>query len=181
MSCRGWLLLAALPAPGPAWRVSVPMLAQFRDGLCAVPGTAIGVALAHGRSTRARVGSGMAFGRSSEVVAALAQAKARLDRLDLYPLPVRIERVRVFTVPAFFRLPCFRRYRGYALHRTILLRGAVGASEDLLTHELCHVWQMQHLPVRMPLTYMRTRYRDNPFEREARAAVADTRGERRDG
>lgn len=87
----------------------------------------------------------------------------------------------MFTVPAFFRLPCFRRYRGYALHRTILLRGAVGASEDLLTHELCHVWQMQHLPVRMPLTHMRTRYRDNPFEREVRAAVADTRGERRDG
>jgi len=38
------------------------------------------------------------------------------------------------------------------------------------------VWQMQHHPVRMPLSYLRTGYDANPYEREARAAVMSTRG-----
>ena len=81
-------------------------------------------------------------------------------------------------VPWFFRLPRLRRYRGYALRRTILLRRPVEgvAADDLLTHELCHVWQMQHRPLHVLWTYATTRYRENPYEREAREAVARTRG-----
>jgi hypothetical protein len=109
---------------------------------------------------------------------ALVGAKTRLDALDLYARPVSLRRVRVVVAPWFFRLPRVRRYRGYALWRTILLRcppaGAAGA--DLLVHELCHVWQLQHRPLHVTWTYLTTRYRENPYEREARAAVELTRG-----
>ena len=87
---------------------------------------------------------------------------------------MRLEGVRVFVAPWFFRLPKLRRYHGYALWRTILLRRA-GASDDLLTHELCHIWQMQHRPLRVIATYLTTRYRENPYELEARRAVAATK------
>ena len=106
----------------------------------------------------------------------LLRAKARLDRLGLYPSPVRTDHVRLLAVPWVFRLPWFRRFDGYALHGTILIRSA-SASEDLVTHELCHVWQMQHRPLAMPLSYLLTGYARNPYERQARAAVAATRQE----
>jgi hypothetical protein len=106
--------------------------------------------------------------------ARLHRARARLDTLSLYPRPVRIDRVRVVVAPWFFRLPGLRRYHGYALIRTILLRRP-DASDDLVTHELCHVWQMQHRPVHVVATYLTTRYRRNPYEREARRAVEQTR------
>lgn len=105
---------------------------------------------------------------------ALGRAKARLDRLDLYPRPVRIGSVRVIVAPWFFVLPGLRRFHGYALLRTILLRRA-SASDDLVTHELCHIWQMQHRPVHVVVTYLTTRYVQNPYEREARRAVESTR------
>jgi hypothetical protein len=104
----------------------------------------------------------------------LERAKARLDRLDLYPRPVRLGGVRVFVAPLVFRVPGMRRYRGYALWRTIVVRDP-DASDDLLTHELCHVWQAQHRPLAQLLAWARYRYRENPFEREARAAVESTR------
>jgi len=87
---------------------------------------------------------------------------------------VRIEGVRLLQTPLLFRLPWFRRFDGYALHGTILLRSR-DASDDLLVHELCHVWQMQHRPLAMPLSYLLAGYWDNPFERQARAAAALTR------
>jgi hypothetical protein len=77
-------------------------------------------------------------------------------------------------LPLFFRLPRLRRYRGYALWRTILLRDE-GPSDDLVTHELCHVWQGQHRRLHVLWTYATTRYGDNPYEREARRAVEQTR------
>ena len=104
--------------------------------------------------------------------AALHRAKARLDRLDLYPRPVSLRAVRIWVVPWLFRLPWFRRFDGYSAHRTILLRSpAFLADDDLVTHELCHVWQMQHHPVRMPLSYLLLGYRQNPYEREAGRAI----------
>jgi hypothetical protein len=107
---------------------------------------------------------------------ALERAKRRLDRLDLYPRPVRLGRVRVGVTPWLFRLPWFRRFDGYALHVAILLRSrALLDDDDLVTHELCHVWQMQHHPLAMPLSYLRHGYERNPYEREARAAVERTR------
>jgi hypothetical protein len=104
--------------------------------------------------------------------AALARAKARLDRLELYPRAVSIRGVHLWVVPWLFRLPWFRRFDGYSAHWTILLRSrALLADDDLVTHELCHVWQMQHRPLRMPLSYLLRGYAENPFEREARAAA----------
>ena len=110
----------------------------------------------------------------NELAVALDRAKARLDRLDLYPQPVRLERVRVLVVPWLFRLPRLRRYTGYTLWRTILFAQGV-PSDDLVTHELCHVWQMQHRPWHVTFKHLTTRYRRNPYELEARRAVAETR------
>lgn len=53
----------------------------------------------------------------------------------------------------------------------ILLRSD-DVSDDLVTHELCHVWQVQHRPIRMPLSYLGTGYAKNQYERQARAAAA---------
>ena len=107
--------------------------------------------------------------------AQVVRAKARLDRLDWYPRPVSIRHVRLFTAPWFFRLPWLRRFDGYALHWTILVRDEE-PPDDLVVHELCHVWQMQHRPVAMPLSYLHLGYANNPYEREARAAVEQTKG-----
>jgi hypothetical protein len=103
---------------------------------------------------------------------ALARGRARLEPLALYPRPIRPD-VRVVVFPLFFRLPKLRRYSGYALVRTILLEHA-DASDDLVTHELMHIWQFQHRPLHMLWTYVTTRYRDNPYEVEARWAVQRT-------
>ena len=106
---------------------------------------------------------------------ALVRAKERLDSLDLYPRPVRLAGVRLKAAPWFFRLPWLRRFDGYATHRIILVRRRSHLDDaDLVTHELCHVWQMQHHPLRMPLSYLRG-YAGNPYELEARAAVEQTK------
>jgi len=113
---------------------------------------------------------------NDEARAALARAKARLDRLELYPRPVRTGRVRLYTVPWFFRLPRLRRFDGFAAYFLILLRKPVAeTSDELITHELCHVWQMQHAPLRMPLSYLRTGYVRSSWEAEARRAADETR------
>jgi len=106
---------------------------------------------------------------------AVERARTRLDRLDLYPHPVRAERLRVLTAPWFFRLPWFRRFDGYAFYGAVLLRKSLAeTSDDLVTHELCHIWQLQHHPIRMPLSYLRYGYRNNPYEIEAREAARST-------
>ena len=110
----------------------------------------------------------------AEADGALARTKARLDTLDYYPEPVRIDRVRLRVAPWFFRIPGFRRYHGYALWRTILVKNA-DPSDDLVTHELCHIWQGQHRAVHMAWKHVTTRYRSNPYEIEARRAVDETR------
>lgn len=101
-------------------------------------------------------------------LAALERAKARLDRHSFYPQPVSLRGVRIWIVPWLFRLPWFRRFDGYSAWWTILLRSrGLLADETLVAHELCHVWQMQHHPVRMPLSYLLVGYVRNPYEREA--------------
>jgi hypothetical protein len=103
--------------------------------------------------------------------ATLARCKARLDRHALYPRPVAIGRVRILTTPWLFKLPWFRRFDGYTMWDLILLRAAeLERDETLIAHELCHVWQMQHHPIRMPLSYLRVGYARNPYEEEARRA-----------
>jgi hypothetical protein len=106
-----------------------------------------------------------------EAEAALARAKARLDPQVLYPRPVALRRVRLLTVPWLFRLPWFSRFDGYTMWDLILLRQPLAEVSDVLVaHELCHVWQMQHHPLRMPLSYLTQGYAQNPYEVEARAA-----------
>lgn len=106
--------------------------------------------------------------------AALEQAKKRLDQLDLYPQPVSLQGVRLRVAPWLFRLPWFRRFDGYAAHRLILLRSAALVGDnDLVTHELCHVWQMQHRPLAMPLSYLGG-YSGNRYEIEATRAAQET-------
>ena len=75
----------------------------------------------------------------------LLAAKQRLDQLAYYPRPVRIDGVRLLVSPRVFKLPW-----------------------------LCHVWQMQHRPLRMPLSYALL-YETNPYELQARRAAAATR------
>ena len=102
---------------------------------------------------------------------AVARAKHQLDRVPLYPRPVTLRGVRIWIVPWLFRLPWFRRFDGYTAWWTILLRSRAHlADEQLVAHELCHVWQLQHHPVRMPLSYLLRGYAENPYEREARNA-----------
>ena len=106
---------------------------------------------------------------------AVARARRRLDRLDLYPRPVGTRYLRVLVVPWLFRLPWFRRFDGYSAHWTVLLRSrALLGDTDLVVHELCHVWQMQHHPVRMPLSYLLLGYDENPYEGEARRAASNS-------
>ncbi len=105
--------------------------------------------------------------------ATLERAKARLDPLALYGRPVRIEHVAIVSAPLLFRLPWFRRFDGYTMWNLILVRTPeLKADGNLICHELCHVWQMQHHPMRMPLSYLRLGYQNNPYEVQARRAAA---------
>ena len=116
-----------------------------------------------------------AAGRAESKRKLLERAKSRLDRLSYYPRPVRIDRVRILVSPRLFKLPWFRQFDGYAAWGAIFLREPPAPHyEDLVCHELCHVWQMQHRPLAMPLSYLRTGYDRNPYEAEARRAVAET-------
>ena len=101
------------------------------------------------------------------------RAKERLDRHALYARPVALHGVRIWIAPWLCRLPWFRRFAGYSAWWTILLRSrTLLADDELVAHELCHVWQMQHRPVRMPLSYLLVGYDQNPYEEEARRCAA---------
>jgi hypothetical protein len=105
----------------------------------------------------------------------LAAAKARLDRLALYPEPVRMRHVRVLRVPWLFRVPGFRTFHGYEVGPLILVKRPLEeVSEGLVVHELCHVWQHQHRSLFMWLSYLWQGYRSNEHEIEAREAVRKT-------
>jgi hypothetical protein len=104
----------------------------------------------------------------------LLAAKARLDQLHYYPRPVCIDGVRLIVSALPFRLPWLRRFDGWATHRAIFVRRReLLDDDDLICHELCHVWQMQHRPVRMPWSYLSS-YQRNPYELQARRAAAAT-------
>ncbi len=112
--------------------------------------------------------------RSPEEFAAIRRAKARLDRLDLYGEPVQVGRVRILHTPWLFRLPWFRRFHGYTMWPLILLKQPLAdAPDDLIVHELCHVWQMQHHGLAMWLSYLYLGYEHNPYEVMARTAARE--------
>jgi hypothetical protein len=115
--------------------------------------------------------------RSARESELLRAARARLDRLDFYPVPVDLRHVRVLSTPWLFRIPGFRRFRGYELGPLIFVKRSLETvSEDLVVHELTHVWQHQHRPLRMWLSYLWQGYRANEHEIEAREAVRKTSG-----
>jgi hypothetical protein len=125
--------------------------------------------------------------RAQSEIDALRRAKERLDPLALYPEPVRIAGVRIRVAPWLFRVPGFRRFRGYATRRNIWLKRSE-LDERLVTHELCHVWQLQHEALRVWLSYARPStfspdrraYRANRYEAEAiRAGALAPRGSAR--
>jgi hypothetical protein len=84
----------------------------------------------------------------------LARAQARFDRLDFYPEPVDLSGVRIVVAPWLFRVPGFRRFRGYATRHLILLKRP-HLAEELIVHELSPVWQLQFRPLRVWLSYAR--------------------------
>ena len=115
---------------------------------------------------------------------AIERAWRRIAPLALYPRPLDTSRVRILTAPRLFRIPWFRRFDGYTIWSTILLRNHLHQADDeLITHELVHVWQGQHEWPRLWLSYVkpstfwgdRSGYWENRYEREARSAVASTK------
>jgi hypothetical protein len=111
-------------------------------------------------------------GQGSAERAVLARAAARLERMALYARPLRIDHVRILHVPWLFQLPWFRRFSGYNMGHLILLKKPLAeVSDDLVTHELCHVWQDQDHRLRMWLSYVVKGYARNPHEIEARRAA----------
>jgi hypothetical protein len=111
-------------------------------------------------------------GRGRAELAALERAGARLAPQALYPEPLRLDRVRILHLPWLFRLPWFRRFAGYNMGHLILLRRPLAeASEELIAHELCHVWQDQDHRLRMWISYVVKGYAANPHEAEARRAA----------
>ena len=111
-------------------------------------------------------------GQGTAERAAVARAGARLDQQALYSEPLLLDRVRILHVPWLFRLPWFRRFAGYNMGHLILLRRPLAeVSDDLVTHELCHVWQDQDHRLRMWLSYLLRGYSQNPHEIEARRAA----------
>lgn len=119
----------------------------------------------------------MLFGRRSPSEhAALGRAKARLDRLAYYPRPVRTGNVRILHAPWLFAIPGLRGFVGYEFGPLIFLRRPLEeSSDDLVVHELCHVWQSQNDHARMWLSYLYLGYPHNPYEVMARRAAALTR------
>jgi hypothetical protein len=122
--------------------------------------------------------------QSPDNQAAIERAWRRIEPLALYPRPLDVARVRILSRPWLFRLPWFRRFDGYTIWSTILLRRDLARVEDdLIAHELVHVWQGQHEWLRLWMSYVkpstfwgdRSGYWQNRYEREARSAVARTR------
>ena len=113
--------------------------------------------------------------RSARERELIAGAKRRLDTLALYPRPVDVRHVRVVSAPWFFRIPGFRRFRGYDLGPLILVRMPLDeCPEDLVVHELTHAWQVQHRLLRLWWSYLVQGYANNEHEIQAREAVRAT-------
>src|SRR3954470_17907862 len=161
---------AASLAAAASWRrsnsLSLSMRLSYRTARPSQTGASLAAAMARGLLPRP----------SAVERAAIARAKARLDRLDLYPRPVDVGRVRILHARWLFALPWFRRFDGYEAGPLIFLRHPLWeTSDDLIVHELCHVWQSQHRMIRMALSYLWQGYADNRHEIEARYAATATR------
>lgn len=109
---------------------------------------------------------------NDETQLVLKSAKRRLDIFNWYPNPVDIRKVKIIHAPRFFRLPGMRRYIGYEIGNLILLKKPIGQSSyALIVHELTHVWQNQHRPLWLWISFLFQGYWNNIHEREARMAA----------
>lgn len=115
--------------------------------------------------------------------AAIERAWRRIEPLRLYPRPLDLQRVRILSAPWLFALPWFRRFDGYTIWSRVFLRQPLDeVDDDLITHELVHVWQGQHEWVRLWISYVKpstfwgdqSGYWENRYELEARTAVTRT-------
>lgn len=112
------------------------------------------------------------IGRTAREAELLATAKQFLDPLEFYPRPVSLRAVRIVHWPWFFKLPVLRRFCGWAAWWLIIVADPLHAvPAGLIVHELTHIWQQQHHPLRMPVSYW-FGYERNPYELQARAAQA---------
>ena len=103
----------------------------------------------------------------------LARAGRRLASIGLR---VNLRHVRIVHAPWLFRIPGFRRFHGYEIGPLVFVKRPLPeVSNDLITHELTHVWQDQNRRIRMWLSYLWQGYRDNEHEVQAREAAASTR------
>ena len=106
----------------------------------------------------------------------LERAKARLDRALALPTP-GADRAGARDRLARRSSGC----RGFAAstatppgRRSCFASAPCSSDADLLCHELCHVWQMQHRPLAMPLSYLRSGYAAQPLRgRGARGGRGD--------
>lgn len=119
------------------------------------------------------------------IVTALAGLVARGAAPSPVPLPddVRVLTSRLVTTAGGLLSGMGGPAAAVTLGRTILVRPGTTITARLMHHELAHVAQWERHPVTFPIRYIRAHirhgYRDNPFEREARAAEAgpaQTRG-----
>src|SRR4051812_40337234 len=161
---------AASLAAASSWRrsnsLSLSMRVSYRTARPGQTGASLAAAMARGLLPRP----------SAVERAAIARAKARLDRLDLYPRPVDVARVRVLHAPWLFALPGFRRFVGYEAGPLIFLPRRLAKTHEVrLARVLCHVGQPQPGMVRVALPSLGEVYEHNRHEIEARYAAAATR------
>ena len=110
-------------------------------------------------------------------VTALARAKARLDRLELYPRPVSLRRVRIWSSPWLFRLPWFRRFDGYAAARDDPAPLARAPRRRRPRHARALPRLADAAPPAADAALLSlARLRGNPYEREARGRRATRPG-----
>ena len=77
------------------------------------------------------------LGQGPREKAATERAWRHIEPHALYPRPLQLERVRIIVAPLVFRLPWFRRFHGYTIWSTILLRVPLEwAGPELIAHEL---------------------------------------------
>lgn len=113
------------------------------------------------------------IGLVDRVARATAPARVEEAALELPP-GVQLRRSRWIPAVGGYLSGMGHPAAAVTLGRTILLHPSAAPAEWLLRHELAHVEQWLRHPFTFPFRYtaahIRYGYRDNPFEREARAA-----------
>ena len=131
---------------------------------CGLPCPTVMAPYGRGTTVRPRVGAPARLPRPASTARPLSAAGAHAARPRAH-------------TPWLFRVPGFRRFYGYEAGPLILVRRPLDqVSEDLVAHELCHVWQDQHRRLRMWLSYLWQGYRaERARDRGPRGREEDAR------